>query len=315
MRSEHYRIGFLDASIFLRRNMAAVQASLGDKATSNLVLKSIIQSIFKLARETLTCDRFILVHDKKRNGSYDKSKILIQDTGFSEYKSDRKELDKKTTNIYGETKYKLFQLNKFGIANIQVEGFESDDLVYLFSQLLINDTMKSVIISFDSDWNSWTSPKVDFYNLKHKRIYNYAKCCEINNIIPGCSLFETKVWRDSMRGSHNNLKCTLKPEFKHYKLKELLAMYASGRTDIFSDFQLFKTQVRTFNFEAYHNYNMVKPALLNAFTSTKIGKIDDFKKFRDSNQLGIPSWRYKEFLDNINTDDFDELPSCLRDTE
>lgn len=295
--THYYDIGIIDKSILMHRNYSMLKGTFGDKLTAGLLIKSCIQSIFKIAREQLEVGKYILVADSK---PYHKSKILVSQVGQSEYKTNRPKEKDNFMEIYAKASYGLAEFgNRFGVNQYRVDGYEADDLAYLISQNLKTDH-KNLIISFDSDWFYLVNDHTDYYNMRHRKIYNYDRCCKYVHKTEHFNLLDTMIIRTAFKGSHNNLKQTIKNEYLSKPSKWLMDNYLAGNDFIFTDKDLFEAQLKTWNMEQYPDYDKVINLANEVVKPTKLGSLDDFRSFRDKYEFNIPTFRYKEFISNID---------------
>lgn len=297
-----YEYGFIDGSIVLSRNFYAMKPLLSreDVGPEKLVA-SVLQSIFKIAREKLNCERYFILWDKK---PYFKTSYLIQDTGKSEYKTDRRKESEYLVKKMGNAKYLLLcEAGNIGLTSIQFKGWEADDLAYLASCQCIGRDKKSVLISFDSDWESWLGPNTDYYNLRRDEVTTFDQAMRWHKPIQGYSVFQSKAFRDSMRGSHNNLKQTLKSEYKSVPSIDIIKAFERGDYHYFSDVELFKAQLRTFDITSYPDYENVSQYLKSAERDGTLLDLDGFRIVRERmhvrpNQLSTKL--YLSFMQNLN---------------
>lgn len=297
-----YEYGFIDGSIVLSRNFYAMKPILSsDKVGPEKLVASVLQSIFKIAREKLRCERYFILWDKK---PYYKTKYLIQDTGTSEYKTDRRQESDYLVKKMGNAKYILLcEAGNIGLTSIQFKGWEADDLAYLASCQCIGRNKKSVIISFDSDWESWLGPNTDYYNLRRDEITTYEQTLKWHKPIEGYSVFQSKAFRDSMRGSHNNLKQTLKSEYKSVSSAVIIRAFERGDYKYFSNVELFKAQLRTFDITSYPDYENVSQFLKRVENEGSLLDLDGFRIIRERMHM-IPSQLstklYLSFVNSVN---------------
>lgn len=297
-----YEYGFIDGSIILSRNFYAMKPLLSqERYGSEYLVKSVLCSIFKLAREVLDCERYFILWDKK---PYWKTEFLKTDVGKSEYKTDRRKETDYLVKKLGQAKLSLLcNGDNLGLTQVQYVGWEADDLAYLASQQCLGRNKKSVLISFDSDWISWISPNVDYYNIRRDEIFTFDHVMRFYPPIKGLDLFWSKAWRDSMKGSHNNLKLTLKPEYKSTKSIEIIDAYNRGDYHHFADIDLFNAQFRTFDFKSYPDYDKVSQFLKDAEKRGKLAPLEEFRSIRQRlglNPQQLKSELYLSYLRSIN---------------
>lgn len=306
--TREYEYGFIDGSIILVRNFHAMKRLLSqDKYGQEYLTRSVLQSIFKIAREKLKCDRYIILWDKK---PYWKTEFLKEDMGVSEYKADRKQEDKTLIQKLGKSKYFLMsEAPKIGLSQVQIKGWEADDLAYLACKQCEGRPNKSVIISFDSDWISWIGPNTDYYNIKHDEIFTHDYVSRIHPPIKGFDLFESKAYRDSMKGSHNNLKRTIYNKYLKEKSVIMINAFNEGNYEHFEDVDLFKAQLRTFDFSTYPDHDKASTFLEKVVKKGQIGTVDDFRSLRE--KLGFKPHEFKSggyvsYSDTLNKNSWNE---------
>lgn len=298
-----YEYGFIDGSILLVRNFHAMKPLLSRKDVGPEVLvKSVLQSIFKLAREKLQCERYFILWDKK---PYHKTSFLVQDTGKSEYKTNRAQESEYLVKKMGEAKLIIMKIgDKLGLTSVQFDGWEADDLAYLAALQCENRSKRSVLISYDSDWRSWIRPNVDYYNLMHNSVYKYESVIKLYPPIDGLTLFESKCYRDSLRGSHNNLKPTVKSKYSHLRSAELIKMYRDGDYHCFENLELFRSQLRTFDMTTYPEYELTSKFLESHSKRGWVSSIEGFhsllKEYKLVDSNAISDWVYSSYRRSLN---------------
>lgn len=302
MRRE-YEYGFIDGSIFLVRNFKAMKPLLkNDWCGSDQLTKSFILSILKLAREQVKCERYFILWDKK---PYWKTEILKSEVGKSEYKEDRQKETEKLVKKLSEAKYSLMcNLDNLGLTQAVFKGWEADDLAYLASQQVKGRSKKSVLISYDSDWISWVDENTDYFNILHNSVYTYEYILKNHPPVKGLSLFESKAWRDSLNGSHNNLKRT-RVQGEKLTTLEYYNDFHRGDYSHFDDIELFKAQLHTFDFTQYPEYNKVSHWIDHVFDHGHIATEEEFRKIRAKMNIkpkGLRSDWYMQFTESLNPD-------------
>lgn len=309
-----YKYGIIDATVILVRNYKAFSHS--DYFNEGALVKSFIQSYFKLL-DTYEVGRSILVWDQK---PYHKSKILKAELGKDHFKSGRdhvsedkvakevdpikksklqKELD--NVKIMGKAKLYLLQnLHKIGVSSINRIGWEADDLAYIYADLLKNEDGKVALFSNDSDYDYYLTPNSDYINLRFNKKVTYEDAVK-KRAIEGLSLMESKMWRESMRGSHNSLKALLK-DGETRPVRILKNLYESGDTSFLTSPEIFKAQLKTFDIESYPEYSEVVELFKKKLATAKIGTVDDFKSILAPLKINIDTKHYKNYLNNINSE-------------
>lgn len=286
-----YEFGFIDGSIILRRNLSSMQGWLlkSKKYGQEMVVKSVLQSIFKIQRDFLKCERYFILWDKK---PYHKEKIIKDITKKeSEYKADRAKLSDRYLELMGSAKLAIMTyLSDIGITSVQFPGWEADDLAYLASLQVLGRSKKSVIISYDSDWYYWVDDNTDYYNINQNTCYSKSTIISLHPNVKGCDLFMSKAIRDSLRGSHNNLKNILKPDYQSIKCRDVLEMIAADDYSFTDNPDLFKAQYATFDFTTYPDYNKASQFLSYYLTRGKLGSLEDFHRVLKSVGLKVDKY-------------------------
>lgn len=303
-----YEFGFIDGNIILRRNLSMFKSLIEEgKVGAEYLMGSILCSILKIARESLNCERYFILWDKK---PYYKTLILQEGVGKSEYKTNRPTESDKVAECMGKAKYLILcNAGKFGLTSVQYKGWEADDMAYLASCQVIGRPKKSVLISYDSDWESWMGPNTDYYNLWHDYVKTFDQMKISRPPINGYSVFQSKAIRDAMRGSHNNLKKTLKSEYSSVSTLEVLGAIEKGDYHHFKDYQLFQTQLRTFDFTEYPEYDVVSKFLTSAYKQGSVADLDEFRKLRDQLKISrkqMSSKNYEAYRDKLNLKHWDK---------
>lgn len=296
---KHYRYGIIDKSILLHRNYQALKHAYKDRLTAGLLLKSCIQSIFRIPRDFIEVDRLIIVNDAK---PYHKSKIIESLKGKSEYKADRpKDADpSKFLEIYGGASYGLSEFcNKFGILNVKYAGYEADDLAYILGQELSTPDDPVVLISFDSDWFYLTSPNVHYFNLREKKCYDYSMCCRKVGKPTDLKMLDYMILQSAFLGSHNNLKCVVSDKYKKVPVQKLLEHYLAGRAEVFTDMKLAEAQIKSWNIKGFPNYDEIVEFSHTITPTAKFSDVQTFRDFIKKYDIDLSIDSYKRFRESL----------------
>ena len=204
-----------------------------------------------------------------------------------------------------EVKDILENLDKVALPALYHQGWEADDLVYLLSWKLHELGKTSVLISVDSDWQYWVSPSSSVYNPQADLIYTYEECKILNGLTSEDSLFEFKSLFDSFYASHNGLYRTIKEELVELDCHEVIKDYRKGELNLFDNYELFKKQLKSFDFKSYPEYSAVEKlvnASVTAGTVPSLGKVEELGL-----ALGIDMniKRFSHYLDNLNPNLFE----------
>ena len=334
----NYKYLILDFQYILTRNLFVVSKGkeLGEYSYGDLI-KMNIWTINKFARDYgLTADKVILLYDKWSKelggyyttyllkGQYKDSRKYMTEEFFEEMKKDPnvtpEELHKAELELYqNQVKFKakwttIFELKKYGLPCIGLDGYEADNLAYLSSCMLYGKHDKpSVLVTKDSDWAYNLSPSTCLLRVpkagETPKITTYD---EMYNSIPesirnrGIGLYEYKSLVDSLDGSHNDMRQTRK---NYANLEKTILEVLDGDFSNVEDVDLFRKQYESFNIYKYPNIEEAKRLITDVFpTCGNLGSIEDFHKFCDKHKVSGISDKY--YLDFIGR--FDERLYCER---
>lgn len=211
--------------------------------------------------------------------------------------------------VRSDTKYFIIkELQKFGITSIIKKGYECDDICTLLANWCEEHQERALLVSKDSDYDYMLNPYVDRYNHLCKKaptsedpnpkFKTYDQMLEyywwIKRDFPDKRLHEVKALMDSAWGSHNFLHKTVKPEWCKDGIFLIDAL--NHGEDAFSDYNLFKIQLETFNFSNYPDYEFIKNCLPWYMTKGELGSFSSFCDFISKNNIKMNPNGYRTIL-------------------
>jgi hypothetical protein len=326
----------VDMSYILYRN--AYAASAGKNAgdyTSGDIIRITIQTLNKVSRDYgITADKFIFIYDKwdKNLGGYYRTYLL---KGL--YKDDRKvnyitrhdieamKLDPNVTEkqlsdaekkvYFNEVcrdakKTMIRELRNFGLPSVGIEGWEADDLIWLSSGLLYDDSgnqniKSNVIITKDSDIQYSLTPQMDYFRIPTSgSIPEVITYDTMYNTIPDSlkgklSLYKYRAYLESLGDGHNNMRKTKKTGANSEAA--ILHILDGDYSDI-EDIEGFKTHLRTFNIGEFPRLEEAKKAVLEQFSTIgKLGSQEEFHTFCSTYGVdGISDRYFTEFISRFD---------------
>lgn len=347
MSNNRFKYALIDSSMLIYRNawMCSKDKQPGEYTPGD-VIQMTIWSLNKFARDYgILADKFVFVADKwdpewngyytthLLQGAYKDSRGDIEDakgkadplaTYMTQDKYDALKADPSTTPeqleeaykklYFNETKKKAkfaltYELGKFGVPSIFVPGYEADNLMYLASMLLYDESDKpSVLVTKDSDISYCTSPKMLQFRMSvgksapefitYEKMYQEMPQ-EIKDL--GLSLYQYKSILDSLGEGHNGMRRTRKPGSD---VVRAIQKIMRGDFSDLDDPELFKKQMETFKIDKYPRFEEAKRQILDILpTAGQLGGITDFHKFCDKYGIKKISDRYyTEFISRFNPD-------------
>lgn len=286
--------------------------------------RSFFQSIAKFVREKHSCEKVILVWDKY---PYAKHSFLPKYKGDRHYATDddliglnpESDINKiinvkfevEALEIKQKAKYWIIEnFENLGMKSYIRTGYEADDFAGVISKYLYDKdpSVKSGIVSIDSDWSYLTQPNID--HLKPRGdVITYDQVTEWNKEIYDkfeISHYELKSIIDSIFGSHNFLECTLSNNFSSLSLLELCDMVIREDYSFATNKELFEAQLKSFSVKDYSGYDSVIKSL---WYLDKGGKIKDeisYKIFKDNTNFGVSVNYYSDFTSRLNHELYEE---------
>lgn len=322
-----YNWGLLDGNFFLRRNFNAAKRSKellkpnGYKKLAASFLSTVFnyqnQFDFKtilIAWDKTPYKKLETIKEYKQNRVYrtesdvDKIKDKI---AKAENEEERNKLIKKLKDIeYDADCEKVFHHAKNSLIKnlestrvhcIRLEGYEADDIAYLFSKQIESMQGRGLIISVDGDWRTFLNPNVDYFKetLNRKvrsgvllKYDDYDFRVKAEN--SGCTLYEMGNLREIFTGGHNNVtgfnyKYDKSRNVEYNKDKYTLEQFAkaikSGDESL-PDYEINRKYFEALNINNYDNTEI--NSLINQNLSE--GKVDDKKAidyFRDISAFNV----------------------------
>lgn len=341
-----YNIIAFDAQYFLHRNFAALKSrtaynmvsylpsevkteKLGNDGyvivrydfTSMTLVKHFVWTICKFIRDSFSCNKIILLWDKP---PYHKTRLLNDYKGTRVHHS--KELldewdvesdpigylqeleDYKYELIKQEAKYFIINnLDKIGMPSIIHEGYEADDLAWMFGQIIDNEEVeqKSAICSVDSDWQYWIGNNVDFLNFNKSEVWTID---DVNDDCEGLikkldlSLIEAKQIMDSTFYGHNDLKRTTDCTWKDFE--QLVTTIRDKDYSLITDKETFDKNMKSFEIWNYPDFQMVNDKISTAINSDRSYlTLDDWITFHNKYGLDITNSYYSNYVKLMSSDE------------
>lgn len=286
-----YKWGLLDGNFFLRRNfMAAKRNKDFIKAGYKPLVRSFLSTIFNyqkqfkfevpiIAWDKSPYKKMVVIENYKSNRHYTNKKdvesidekILRAKTEEEKNKllkkKDEIERDLKCEEIFQHAKASLLKhLEGTAIHCVRIQGYEADDIAYLFSKLILekDNDKRGLLISIDGDWRTFINEKVDYFkearNRKSKSGFLYtldnSKFIQDANEA-GCSLYEMGNLREIYTGGHNNV-IGLDPEIKGYNHQKDINMIQFARAiksenKTLPDYNYYRELFEALNINNYDN--------------------------------------------------------------
>lgn len=319
MESKDYQYIAFDAQYFLHRNFAALKGRTGYEITSTLedsegdsnvsyiitkynfttqdLVKQFFWTIAKIVRDSFSCNKIILLWDKP---PYHKTTLLPDFKGTRTHhcqellddwdiESDpqgylQEKEDYRIELIKLKAKYWIINnLNKLGMVSVIYDGYEADDLAYLFSHSdsILKSNLKSAICSADNDWLYWISNNVDWINSNKLEAWTYQDAvdeCEGMTEKLGIDIFTLKQWMDSTFYSHNDLQRTTNLGWNQFE--QLYSEVTNGDYTHITDLDRFRLNMKSFEILNYPEANSVKTLIETALHQGYRGDMDVFKSLQ-----------------------------------
>lgn len=333
MQGTKYKYALVDLSYMLHRNCFAMSARANNepgKYTEGDVIRTTLQTLNKLSKTWgITTDKIIMIYDKwdpqwkgyyttyLLGGEYkddrgdlenEKGKgkpVYMTKELFEQMKNDPNvspdELDEAYKKLYfNEVKYKakwgmIKELGNFGIPSFGVDGWEFDNLAWLATGMLYDDTpgaKPSIIVTKDSDLQYALSPQMDYFKLPTKgsnpEIITYDKMFQtIPDSLKGIlSLYDYKSYLDAMGEGHNGMRKTRKA---YTNPETVIHHVLAGDYSDLDDVDLFKKQLSTFNLGNFPRLQEAKRIITDLFpNSGRLGSLQEFNAFKAKYGIGGP---------------------------
>lgn len=319
-----YKWGLLDGTFFLRRNYMAAKRNADSfiKSGYKPLVRSFLSTIFNYQKQfkfevpIIAWDRspykkMEVIEKYKADRHYTTKKDVESiDEKIANAKNDEErekllkkkvaiEKDLKCEEIFQHAKASILKhLNGTGIHCIRIQGYEADDIAYLFSQLILNkeeNDKRGLLISIDGDWRTFINEKVDYYkevrNRKSKSgsLYTLDNSKFINDANEaGCTLYEMGNLREIYTGGHNNV-LGVDPNVKGYNHQKEINMIQFARAiknqnETLPDYKFYREIFEALNINNYDNsdaFSIISVALRNDKDKDHLQLITDY--FRELN--------------------------------
>lgn len=280
------------------------------------LIKRFFWSIGKFTRDMCNAEKVLLLWDR---APYFKVDILGAYKDSREY-HDQSELDgidiHKDPEDYAylqewlsdndkKNKAKQFIINNFdnlGMVSIYHQGYEADDLAYLCSQYLKDEDEMCAIVSSDSDWEFWGSPKVKTIKFNGSQSFyedklNYA--LEAYKAPKDLDLFTLKSYLDTFYGSHNDIRKSM-INVDCYVGTQIEAIKNKDFSNLNKD--LYEANMKSFDIYHYPEIDQVLKDIeykIRHFGS--IGTTDTKNKLLNSNGINVSDSYYETFISSLNS--------------
>lgn len=342
MISNKYLYGLIDLSYIISKNIWVISR---DKKVNEFspgdLIRMTIQGMNKFARDFgVTCDKYVAIYDRwdsSVGGYYGGSLIkpYVQYKGTRKYMNEqlleeirsnpestqeeieKAELELYTNQVKTKAKYAMIDdLKTIGVPCIGVQGWEYDNLVYLFAGLMYGRTggKKSVIITKDSDLMYSTTPELDFFKVStggsEPETITYDKMYyTIPEVLrnQGMSLYQYRAFTDSLGEGHNDMLKTKRPsaDVTQTIIQILKGDYMGIEVD---KIDAFKAQLNSFDISQYPRLDEATNLIMNYLPGAgHYGSVDDFHKFCVKHGVsGISDKYYSEFISRFDQKLFSE---------
>lgn len=328
-----YKYIAFDAQYFLHRNFAALKSRTaydmasyltkeeGDPTIGHIItkyeftdmdlVKQFFWTIAKFIREQYTCSKIILLWDKP---PYHKTKILPDYKGSRIHHCqellDEWDIEKdpigylqekeeyRVEKIKSSAKYYIInKLKDYGMISVIEDGYEADDLAWIFSHLdeIENSDQKSAICSVDSDWHYWISKNVDYLHFNNGEVWTYDDVENDCDRLPeklGLSIFEAKKYMDSLFYSHNDLKQVTNCGWSDFE--RLVTEIRNGDYHEILDKDTYDKNMKSFEIDGYPEYDKAVIDLTNSLHNGILMGVDDFCKEAARSGLNVSRSYYKD---------------------
>lgn len=272
------------------------------------IMQSLFYSVAKLARENPT-RKVILLFDKSPYWrtlmvkEYKSSRVYYTDTDLAELNQDddpvkffQVKAQVEFNNIKNHAKFSVCKFfPQFGMPIYIVPHYEADDLAYMLSKNCSGLNEKVALCTVDSDWKYRLTPNSDMITPKGKVItYN-----EVVNTVPaGWDIYEYHKYHDAFGLGHNDLNPVLTEEGSKMGVVELRSAFESGDVKYFTDPDMIKVQLSTFDIDKFDDYESVNSELVDEKLELVGSYISNYSEFTKSMFFKI-GWRY--YMNFLNT--------------
>jgi len=328
-----YKYGLVDLSYVLTRNLfACTKGKKPEEYNPGDIVRMTIQTLNKCSRDyNITVDKYVFLKDtwsktykgyfrtSLLKGQYKDSRKYINEKEFENIKNDpnstQEDIDKAWSELcLNKCKQKaknilVYELGKFGVPCISVDGFEFDDLATIASFHLYNDDKKSVIITKDSDLKWSTSPQVDWFRLPtggsepevitYDQVYSeMPEIFRNHDIMP----YQYNAVMNAIGESHNDMRKT--------RLDSADPIETAAKILIYNDYsnidpnmlETFETQRKTYDLSSFPFFEEAKDKIFNVMPSTgRLGSLEEFHEFCEKNNVtGISDKYFHDFISKFD---------------
>lgn len=333
MIEARYKYALIDMSYLMYRNAFANSKGKGiGEYIPGDVVRTTIQTINKISRDYgITADKFIFLYDKwdsELEGYYRTAilKGLYKDDRVNNYIT-REQVDamKQDPNITPEQlkkaeekcyfnevckeskKIMIKELKNFGLPSVGIPGWEADDLIWLSSGMLYDDSgdpniKSNIIITKDSDILYSLTPQMDYFKIPTggsiPKIITYDEMYQsIPDVLKGkISLHDYGSYVESLGDGHNNMRKTKKRGAN--TTNAILHILDGDMSDI-ADIEKFKRNLKTFDISCFPKFEEARETILGLYST--IGRIGTVAEFRDfCNKYKIEGISDRYFTDLVS---------------
>lgn len=202
-----------------------------------------------------------------------------------------------------------YEFGNFGIPSIFTPGYEADDMLYLASSFLYNDSEKSLLVTKDSDISYRLSPNVYQWKLgSSKTPGELISYDQMYNQMPqelkdaGVSLYEMKAYIDALGSTsgefsgHNGMRQSIKARVN--PIDAIIRIKGGDYSDL-ADPVLFQKQFSSFDISKFPRFEEATKQITEVLPkSGKLGSIEEFHKFCE--KYGITEISDKYYTDFIS---------------
>lgn len=291
------------------------------KWTAMDLCRSLFQSVVKFTREVASAQKVILAWDKY---PYHKFQLVQDYKGSRHYETeeDLKGLDpiKDAKQIIDtqfmvdcngmktEAKYWFIpNLERAGVSSFIKSGWEADDWAGCMCKFLYENEpdAKVGIVSIDSDWDYLIQPNsVHIRPNGNVTTYETMYAKHKDDIEKhGITLYQYGGLIDSIYGSHNDLKRTLKEGLpKSLTFSQIIDSVLDGSDDYITDRGLFDAQMRSFDYTKYPDYEeSVSRAMYHIKNSGHITDAFEFATDEELNKMKVRTSYYYDFVSRLDS--------------
>lgn len=308
-----YDFGIIDAQYILRRNWS-IQKSHG-KVNQFLLMKSFIQSVFKLKRD-FGFDRALLCFDSapyyamlenpdyKADREYvtqesleDMESNLIFMTDESEIAELKNRIEEYKVKIDNEKAFQYVKYEmvgngtKLGFRTLIKKHWEADNIAFACAEKCRELGYSAILITTDHDWCNFRSKYVTYSTPKNENRNDYTKDLIFQSRKLRIPLYELGILREIYGDSHNNAKgfdFSDKVSFDEFALK----LYNEDTT--LEGYTKARNFYNAMNIKSH--MSEIQPLLEFTMLSGIEVKVSDWFEFVSKNKFMLPVGNYNEFI-------------------